>query len=50
LDDARLISLSEAAAEFGLSHSHLHLLARIGKLRARKIGQDWLTMPKSVTK
>jgi len=46
--DERLISLKEAAAQFGLSHSHLRLLARRGKLRARKIGQDWLTTPEAV--
>ena len=33
---ARLISLSEAAELFGLSHSHLRKLAREGKLRLRQ--------------
>jgi hypothetical protein len=41
--DERLISLKEAAALSGLSHSHLRLLARTGKLEARRLGRDWFT-------
>ena len=43
LENEELISLSEAAAFCGLTHEHLSLLARRGKLEARKIGRDWLT-------
>ncbi len=41
--DERPISLKEAAALSGLSHSHLRLLARTGKLAARRLGRDWFT-------
>ena len=37
------ISLADAAAISGLSLSHLRLLARTGKIEARKIGRDWIT-------
>jgi len=48
LDREELISLSEAAAISGLSLKHLGLLARDGKLRARKIGRNWVTTRKAV--
>jgi len=38
-----LITLREAAVKCGLSVSHLRLLARTGRLQARKIGRDWVT-------
>ena len=44
----RLISLKEAAAIFPISQAHLQLLARTGRLRATKIGRDWLTTPEDV--
>jgi excisionase family DNA binding protein len=40
--------LSEAATRFGLSHSHLRLLARTGRLAAVKLGRDWFTTPEAV--
>ncbi len=43
MDREELISLSEAAAISGLSLKHLGLLARQGRLRARKIGRNWVT-------
>jgi len=43
LDSEELISLAEAAAISGLSTGHLNLLARGGKLAARKIGRNWVT-------
>jgi hypothetical protein len=46
--DERLISLKEAAAQFGLSHPQLRLLARTGRLKARKIGKTWVTTPEDV--
>jgi hypothetical protein len=48
LEEGRYISLGEAAAEYGMSHSHLKLLARSGKLEARKIGRFWVTTPDAV--
>jgi hypothetical protein len=38
-----LITLREAADKCDLSVSHLRLLARTGRLKARKIGRDWVT-------
>lgn len=46
--DERLISLKEAAARSGLSHSHLRLLARTGKIEARRLGRDWFTTEQAV--
>ena len=46
--DERLISLKEAAALSGLSHSHLRLLARTGKIDARRLGRDWFTTEQAV--
>lgn len=48
MDDARLISLSEAADRFGLSRSQLRLLALKGRLHARKVGKSWVTTPEAV--
>lgn len=44
----KLIPLSEAAELSGLSQPHLALLARQGKLWAKKIGRDWLTTEDAV--
>lgn len=46
--DEHLISLKEAAAHSGLSHSHLRLLARTGKIAARRLGRDWFTTEQAV--
>ena len=43
MEDEELIPLSEAVAVSGLSQPHLNLLARQGKLRAKKIGRNWVT-------
>ena len=48
MEEGRYISLGEAAARFGISHSHLKLLARTGKLRAIKIGHSWVTTPEAI--
>ena len=48
MEDERLISLREAAALSGLSHAHLRLLARKGKLEARRMGRDWFTTKNAV--
>jgi len=39
---AELLSLKEASELSPYSADYLNLLARKGKLRARKIGRDWL--------
>ena len=48
MDAERLISLTEAAARYPISRSHLQLLARTGRLAATKHGRDWLTTPEAV--
>jgi excisionase family DNA binding protein len=40
-----LISLSEAAKRYGLSRTYLRTIARSGRLKAKKVGRDWLTTP-----
>ena len=49
MQQGRFISLSEAAAQFGMSYSHLRLLARTGKLEAFRVGKrTWVTTPEAV--
>jgi excisionase family DNA binding protein len=48
LDNEPLISLKEAAARTGVSHSHLRLLARTGRIEARRMGRDWFTSERAV--
>jgi hypothetical protein len=43
LEDEELIPLSEAAAISGFTPDHVGLLARTGRLKARKIGRNWVT-------
>lgn len=43
-----LIPLSEAAVVSGLTMTHLGLLARQGRLNARKIGRNWVTTRRAV--
>ena len=40
-----LITLAEASRRYKLSRETLRLLARTGRLRARKMGRDWFTTP-----
>lgn len=44
----QLITLAEAAQISGLSHSHLRLLVRKGKIWGVKMGRDWLTTREAV--
>ncbi len=46
LDD--LISLKDAAEQSGLSHAHLRLLVRQGKVWGKKLGRDWFTTLQAV--
>jgi hypothetical protein len=48
LDDHELISLSEAAAQFGFSAGHLRYLVSRGVIEGRKIGRNWVTTRKAV--
>ena len=48
MEDERLITLKQAAAQSGLSYSHLRFLARTGRLKARRLGRDWVTTPEAV--
>ena len=43
-----LLSLREAAAASGLSASHLRLLARTGRIDARRLGSYWYTTKAAV--
>lgn len=38
-----LITLSQAAEAYGFSSDYLRRLAEKGRLRARKLGRNWLT-------
>jgi len=43
LTDGELIGLAEAAKLSGFSHGFLKIMAREGRLPAKKVGRDWLT-------
>ncbi len=43
-----LISLAEAAERYGLTSTYLRQLAIKGRLKARKIGRNWVTTPGDV--
>jgi hypothetical protein len=43
-----LLSLREAAARTGLSASHLRLLARTERIKARRLGGYWFTTEAAV--
>jgi hypothetical protein len=47
-DKTCLISLAEAAEMYGFSHAYLRELARKGRLKAQKVGRDWVTTPADV--
>lgn len=48
VDTESLLSLKEAAARFGVSRSHLQLLARTGRLEAVRLGHEWFTTAAAV--
>jgi len=48
LEEERLISLTEAAVLSGSSAVHIQHLAEKGKLKARKIGRNWITTTEAV--
>lgn len=43
-----LISLAEAAKRYGLTPDYLRQLAIKGRLKAQKIGRNWVTTPSDV--
>lgn len=45
-DESALIPLSQAAKESALTPEYLNFLSRSGKLKAEKIGRNWLTTRK----
>ena len=47
-DKDRLIPLTEAAQIYGFSQVYLRQLARKGRLRAKKVGRDWVTTPADI--
>ncbi|HIP97078.1 MAG TPA: DNA-binding protein [Anaerolineae bacterium] len=47
-DKHELISLAEAARRYGFSQDYLSKLARKGRLKAQKIGRNWVTTPADV--
>ncbi len=48
MDREELISLSEAAAEFGFSAGHLRYLVGRGVIPGKKIARNWLVTRKAV--
>jgi hypothetical protein len=48
LNQEELISLSEAAVEFGLSSGHLRYLVSRGVVKGKKIGRNWVTTRRAV--
>lgn len=48
MEQEELISLSEAAADFGFSAGHLRFLVSRGVVEGRKIGRNWVTTRKAV--
>ena len=47
-DKTRLISLAEASEMYGFNPQYLSELARKGRLKARKLGDIWVTTPADV--
>jgi predicted DNA-binding transcriptional regulator AlpA len=47
-DKNRLISLPEAAELYGFNAAYLSQLANKGRLKAKKIGNSWVTTPNDV--
>lgn len=47
-DKTRLISLPEAAELYGFTPEYLNQLARRGRLKAQKVGAQWITTPQDV--
>ena len=49
-NEVMMYSTKEAAEKLGLSQDHVRLLARIGKIRARKLGHDWVVLDLNYTR
>ena len=37
-----MVSLKEISIKYGISHSQLRLLCRLGVIPAKKVGRDWI--------
>lgn len=48
MDQTHYISIPEAAVLSGLSRAQLSLLAKTGRLKAFKVGRNWVTTPGAV--
>ncbi len=48
LKASELITLKEAAEYSGLSYAYLRKIARTGRLKAQKVGMQWLTTREAV--
>ena len=44
----QLITFSEASKRYGLSSNYLREIAASGRLRARKLGNFWVTTPADI--
>lgn len=47
-DKHRLLSLAEAAEQYGFNRYYLAELAKKGRLKAQKIGHMWVTTPHDI--
>ena len=47
-DKNKLISLAEAAEQYGFSHNYLRRLVNRARLNAQKVGNSWVTTPADV--
>lgn len=49
-DQSRLLGLAEAADLLGVRHSTLRAQVHRGRLRALKVGRDWLVTDEEITR
>lgn len=47
-DPDELISLAEAAERYGFDQDYLRQLIHRGRLKAKKVGRDWLTTSRDI--
>ncbi len=48
MDQGDLVTVAEEAARSGYTEQHLRRLVRVGKVRGKKYGRDWLLSARSV--
>jgi hypothetical protein len=49
-DRDELITLAQAAEQYGFTHEYLRELCQRGRLKARKLGKLWVTTPGEMEK